>query len=160
MRLLVIAVGRFKAGPERELARRYRDRAAKAGRPIGFRALEALEVEESRNRDRERRMLEESIAIATLIPDRAVLVLLDEAGENLSSRAFAGALAGWRDAGRPECVFVIGGADGLAPSLRDRADLVLAFGASTWPHQLVRIMLFEQIYRGVTILSGHPYHRG
>ena len=63
------------------------------------------------------------------------------------------------DDDRPAAVFMIGGADGLAPSLRDKAELRLAFGAATWPHQLVRIMLLEQLYRAVTILSGHPYHR-
>ena len=105
-------------------------------------------------------MLEESIAIANVIPERAVTVILDERGESLEQRSFAGhlqALAGDRP---PAVVFIIGGADGLAPSLREQAELALAFGAATWPHQLVRIMLLEQIYRAVTILSGHPYHRG
>ena len=159
MRLLVVAVGRLKAGPERQLLSRYEERANKAGRAIGFRGLELLEVDESRNRDPERRMIEESIAVLTLVPDKAALVLLDVKGASLSSKDFAGVLAGWRDDGRPACVCVIGGPDGLAPALHDRADLVLAFGALTWPHQLVRIMLVEQLYRAVTILSGHPYHR-
>ena len=107
----------------------------------------------------QRRMLEESIAIANVIPERAVTVILDERGESLDSASFAGRLQGWRAEDRPAVVFVIGGDDGLAPSLRDKAELRLAFGAATWPHQLVRIMLLEQLYRAVTILSGHPYHR-
>jgi 23S rRNA (pseudouridine1915-N3)-methyltransferase len=86
-------------------------------------------------------------------------VILDERGSTMNSASFAGRLQDWRAADRPALVFVIGGADGLAPSLRDKADLALAFGACTWPHQLVRIMLLEQLYRAVTILGGHPYHR-
>jgi len=104
-------------------------------------------------------MLEESIAIANVIPDRAVTVILDERGATMNSAAFAGRLQDWRAAERPALVLIIGGADGLAPSLRDKADLALAFGPLTWPHQLVRIMLLEQLYRAVTILGGHPYHR-
>jgi 23S rRNA (pseudouridine1915-N3)-methyltransferase len=104
-------------------------------------------------------MTEESIALANVIPDRAAIVLLDERGEDLDSASLANRLARWRDDGRAAAVFVIGGDDGLAPSLRDKAALRLAFGKATWPHQLVRTMLLEQIYRVTTILSGHPYHR-
>ena len=105
-------------------------------------------------------MLEESIALATVIPEGAVTIVLDERGKNLDSLALtrksrAGATP---DAGGR--VFVIGGADGLAASLRERADLRWPFGAATWPHQLVRIMLLEQVYRAATLLAGHPYHRG
>lgn len=159
MRLTVLAVGRLKQGPERQLAERYQDRAAKAGRALGFRSLDMVEIAESRNPDRERRMLEESIAIANALPDGAAIVLLDETGENIGSAEFAESLRAWRDNGRPEAVFVIGGPDGLAATLADRATLRLCFGAVTWPHQMVRIMLMEQIYRATTILSGHPYHR-
>jgi len=87
-------------------------------------------------------------------------VVLDQRGESLDSARFTSTLQRWRDNGRPAAVFVIGGADGLAPSLTEKVDLRLAFGAATWPHQLVRIMLLEQLYRAVTILAGHPYHRG
>jgi 23S rRNA (pseudouridine1915-N3)-methyltransferase len=159
MRLIVAAIGRLKAGPERELAERYRDRVAKAGRAVGLRDIEVVEVRESRAPEAVRRVLEESIAIANLIPERAVVVALDATGENLDSGAITGALRSWRDAGRPAVVFCIGGPDGLAPELRARADLALALGAATWPHQLARIMLLEQLYRAVTILAGHPYHR-
>jgi 23S rRNA (pseudouridine1915-N3)-methyltransferase len=88
-----------------------------------------------------------------------VVVALDERGETLDSASFTGALKSWRDAGRPAVVLVIGGPDGLGTEVTERADLTLAFGGATWPHQLVRIMLLEQIYRAVTILAGHPYHR-
>src|SRR4029453_2122874 len=159
MRLVVAAGGRLKKGPERELAERYRKRAAAIGRKVGGRDVEIVEVRESRAADASKRIIEESIAIANLVPEGAAIVVLDERGENLSSVDFTNQLKRWRDENRPATVIVIGGADGLAPNLRDDADLRLAFGAATWPHQLVRIMLLEQIYRTATILSGHPYHR-
>ena len=157
MRILVAAIGKLKRGAESDLAERYRERAAKSGRGIGLRSLEVIEIAESRARDAQRRMLEESIAVANIIPKGAT-VLLDPRGEPLDSNSFAKRLRGWNDGGR-DVTFVIGGPDGLAPTLSENADLHLAFGALTWPHQLVRIMLLEQIYRAVTILSGHPYHR-
>ena len=160
MRIVIAAVGRLKQGPERELAERYRKRAADAGRRLGLAAFDVIEIRESRADNVGRRMLEESIAIANVIPDRAVTVILDERGESVSSASFAGHLQAWRVQDRPAAVFMIGGADGLAPSLRERANLAIAFGTATWPHQLMRIMLLEQLYRAVTILSGHPYHRG
>jgi 23S rRNA (pseudouridine1915-N3)-methyltransferase len=159
MRLVIAAVGRLKSGPERDLAERYRKRAAQAGRSVGLTAFDIVEIRESRASDPARRMLEESIAIANVIPERAVTVLMDERGESLSSAAFASHLQAWRTETKPAAVFVIGGADGLAPGLKDNANLTMAFGAATWPHQLVRVMLLEQLYRAVTILSGHPYHR-
>jgi 23S rRNA (pseudouridine1915-N3)-methyltransferase len=159
MRLVVAAVGRLKDGPERELAERYRKRADQAGRRIGFRETDVVEIRESRAQEVGKRMIEESIALSNVIPDRAIVIILDERGESLDSTGLASRLARWRDEGRPAAVFVIGGDDGLAPSLRDKAALRLAFGAATWPHQLVRVMLLEQVYRAVSILSGHPYHR-
>jgi 23S rRNA (pseudouridine1915-N3)-methyltransferase len=159
MRIVVAAIGRMKQGPERELAERFRKRAAASGRSTGLRDIDIIEIKESRADDAQRRMLEESIAIANVIPDKAVTVILDERGESMNSASFAGRLQGWRSEDRPAVIFIIGGADGLATSLRENAQLRLAFGAATWPHQLVRIMLLEQIYRAMTIISGHPYHR-
>jgi 23S rRNA (pseudouridine1915-N3)-methyltransferase len=159
MRIVVVAVGRLKQGPERELVERYRKRAADAGRGAGLQAFDIVEIRESRASDPTRRMLEESIAIANTIPDGAVTVILDERGENATSAAFAGRLRTWRAEDQPAVVLVIGGHDGLAPSLREKGGLAIALGAATWPHQLVRIMLMEQLYRAVTILTGHPYHR-
>lgn len=160
MRLLIAAVGRLKQGPERDLAERYRKRAEQAGSRLGLREIEVVEVRESRADDAARRMLEESIALATIIPEKAAVVVLDSQGENLDSGGFAAQLKLWREEGRLATVCIIGGADGLAVSLTQRADLCVAFGKVTWPHQLVRILLLEQIYRAVTILTGHPYHRG
>lgn len=159
MRLFLSAVGRLKNGPERELADRYLDRLQKAGRGIGLTNIEVIEIKDSRAQEVGRRLLEEAIALANVIPDGAVTVVLDPKGENLNSEAIAGEIRAWRDAGRQAAAFVIGGPDGLGEEFKQRADFTLSFGAATWPHQLVRIMLLEQLYRAATILSGHPYHR-
>jgi 23S rRNA (pseudouridine1915-N3)-methyltransferase len=159
VRLTVAAIGRLKDGSERELAERYRKRAEQIGRRIGFRDVEVIEIRESRAQEVGKRMIEESIALANVIPDKAVTIILDERGESVDSATLAGRLRRWRDDGRPAAVFIIGGDDGLAPTLREKASLTIAFGAATWPHQLVRAMLLEQIYRACTILAGHPYHR-
>jgi 23S rRNA (pseudouridine1915-N3)-methyltransferase len=159
MRLIVAAVGRLKRGPETELAERYRKRAAQTGRQAGWRDVEIVEIRESRADDAGKRMLEESIALANVVPQGAAIVLLDAKGESIDSAGLAGLLSKWRAGDRPAAIFLIGGADGLAASLRDKAELRLSFGAATWPHQLVRVMLLEQLYRAATILTGHPYHR-
>ena len=159
MRLVVIAVGRLKQGPERELAEAYRKRAQATGRALGVRDIEIVEIRESRAQDVERRRVEEAIAIANIIPERAIIVILDEHGDNLDSAALAGLLRAWRAEDPPAVCFVVGGADGLAQSLQQRAKLRLAFGSATWPHQLVRVMLLEQLYRAASIVAGHPYHR-
>jgi 23S rRNA (pseudouridine1915-N3)-methyltransferase len=159
MRLLICAIGRLKQGPERELAASYRKRAEAAGRPLGWRDIEVIEIRESRAHDAERRRIEESIALANVIPEAAMVVILDQRGENIDSAGLASLLRRWREENCPAGAFIVGGADGLAPSLAQRAKLQLAFGTATWPHQLVRIMLLEQLYRAGTILAGHPYHR-
>ena len=159
MRLTILAVGRLKQGPEKELAERYRARFDDVGRRLGFRGLTIHELTESRARDPAARISEEAAALSANIPDKAVVVALDERGDQVDSASFARSLARWRDEGAEETIFLIGGADGLSPELRRKAKLRLAFGAATWPHQLVRVMLLEQIYRAATILTGHPYHR-
>src|SRR5215813_172327 len=159
MRLIVIAVGRLKQGPERELAERYRKRFDEIGRKLGFRGLDIHEIAESRAREAPARIAEEAAAIAASIPENSVLVSLDERGDNIDSVGLARHLARFRDQSVASMVFVIGGADGLSPDLRRKQKLGLAFGTATWPHQLVRVMLLEQLYRAATILSGHPYHR-
>ena len=158
MRIVVAAVGRLK-GPETELAERYRKRAAQTGRQLGWRDVDIIEIRESRADEAGKRMIEESIALANVIPPQAAIVLLDARGQTLDTPTLAAQLAKWRTDDRAAAVFVIGGADGLAASLQDKAHLRLSFGAATWPHQLVRVMLLEQLYRATTILSGHPYHR-
>jgi 23S rRNA (pseudouridine1915-N3)-methyltransferase len=159
MRLMLISIGRLKQGPERELAERYRDRFEDIGRKLGFRSLEIHEISESRARDTATRISEEAAAIGALIPEKSIIVALDERGTSLDSATFARHLGRWRDESVANNVFVIGGADGLSPELRRKAKLTIAFGSATWPHQMVRVMLLEQIYRAATILAGHPYHR-
>ncbi len=159
MRLLIIAVGRLKQGPERELAERYRERFDDIGRKLGFQGIEIKEIAESRARDAPSRVAEEAAAISAAIPPKSALVALDERGDNVDSSGFARRLGRWRDDQFVNTIFAIGGADGLSPELRRMAALRMAFGSATWPHQMVRVMLLEQIYRAATILAGHPYHR-
>ena len=159
MRLLLAAVGRLKAGAERDFAARYLDRVEQAARGVGISSIEVIEIKDSRAKDIGRRRLEEAIALANVIPDGAVKVVLDSHGENVASTAFAGEIRAWRDSGREVLAFVIGGQDGLGDEIKRQANFTLAFGAATWPHQFVRIMLLEQLYRAITIIAGHPYPR-
>ena len=159
MRLTVVAVGRLKSGPERDLAERYRERAEALGRAAGFSPVEVVEIPESRaRRDADRRTEEARAVLERAGP--ATLIAFDERGRSIPSEDLAGRLGAWRDGGAPALAFAIGGAGGLDPSVRERAALVLSFGALTLPHQLVRVLVLEQLYRCLTILSGHPYHRG
>jgi 23S rRNA (pseudouridine1915-N3)-methyltransferase len=159
MRLVVVAIGRLKQGPERELAERYRERFDDIGRKLGFRGLDIHEIPESRARDAATRIADEAAVISAAVPEKSVLVALDERGDNVDSAGFARQLGRWRDEAVANTIFAIGGADGLSPDLQRKAKLRIAFGSATWPHQMVRVMLLEQIYRAATILAGHPYHR-
>ncbi|MDF2797625.1 MAG: rlmH [Devosia sp.] len=159
MRVSIAAVGRMKAGPEREMVSRYLDRAAGSGKPLALTGFDVTELTESRASAAATRKSEEARALRAAIP-AGVVVALDERGKSIGSEAFAALVGRWRDEGRPAVSFVVGGADGLDPDFVKSADLVLSFSPLTWPHQLVRIMLAEQLYRVTTILSGHPYHRG
>ena len=159
MRITIAVIGRLKAGPERDLYERFVARAAKTGGRLAL-TFATRQFPESRAGTAEARRTQEASVLLTAVPPAAVAAILDRHGENLTSEAFADCLARWRDGGSSEVVFAIGGPDGLGAALPDRADFLLAFGLMTWPHQLARIMLAEQLYRAVTILSGHPYHRG
>ena len=158
MRIAVHAVGRMKAGPERELAERYLDRLLRSAPAIGLDFAGVTEIAESRARQAADRKREEAAALARFRRDDA-LILLDERGRNPTSEEMAERLAAMRDAGTRQVVFAIGGPDGHDAASRAAAEMVVSFGAQTWPHQLVRVMLAEQLYRVTTILSGHPYHR-
>ncbi len=155
MRLLIATAGKWKAGgkagPERALFEHY------AGR-IAF-ALELREIEEKKKLKSQALKKREGELLLAQVPDGAVVVALDEAGKTLSSAAFAEKLRIWRDHGVKDVAFIIGGADGLDGAVKKRADLVISFGAQTWPHLLVRGLLAEQLYRAECILAGHPYHR-
>jgi 23S rRNA (pseudouridine1915-N3)-methyltransferase len=159
MKVTIHAVGRMKSGPEKELATRYLDRFAKSGAALGLDFAGLTEIAESRAASAVERGREEGERLLSSVDERSALVLLDERGKNLTSPQFAERLGALRDEGRRVTVFAIGGPDGHEERLRERATLVWSFGALTWPHQMVRIMLAEQLYRATTILSGHPYHR-
>jgi 23S rRNA (pseudouridine1915-N3)-methyltransferase len=155
MRVHLIAVGRLRAGPERDLVNDYFLRFDRTGRPLGLGPVVEHEVEDKKNLG----MAAEADLLARAVPAGAVLVTLDERGKLMSSPEFAAMLARWRDGGRQDVAFVVGGADGIDPSLRAKADASVSLGAMVWPHMLVRVMIAEQLYRAATILGGGPYHR-
>ncbi|MGH6962722.1 MAG: 23S rRNA (pseudouridine(1915)-N(3))-methyltransferase RlmH [Dongiaceae bacterium] len=154
MRILIAAVGRARAGPERDLFEVYRGRLHW---PVAVK-----EVEERRPLATAERVAREGALLLAALPKRGdvAVVALDERGASLSSGELAKKMGAWRDRGVAELAFLIGGADGHGAAVRERADLVLSLGAMTWPHLLVRAMLAEQLYRAQQILAGHPYHRG
>ena len=154
--LTLLCVGRPKAGAERDLADRYLERAKLAGRALGL-AVGSRELAESRTRRPSDRKAEEAGAILATVG--RPLIAFDETGQVLDSEGLAKIVRTALDEGTGTLAFVIGGPDGLDQTVRDAATQVVALGAMTWPHQLVRIMVAEQIYRAVTILAGHPYHR-
>ncbi len=155
MRFHICAVGRLRAGPERDLLEDYLTRFDRTGRALGLGPATVNEVEDRKGGG----MTAEAQLLDRAIPSGAVIVALDERGSVLTSPKFASKLAAWRDDGRGDVAFVIGGADGIAPDLRARADFTLSFGQMVWPHMLARVMLSEQLYRAATILAGGPYHR-
>lgn len=155
MRVHICAVGRLRAGPERALLDDYLSRFDRSGRALGLGPARLHEIEDKKGGGKEA----EAVLLSRVIPGRAVVCVLDERGKTLASPDFADKLAGWRDNGRSDLAFVIGGADGVAKSLRMSADFSLSFGAMVWPHMLVRVMLSEQLYRAASILAGAPYHR-
>ena len=155
----MLAVGRLKSGPEADLCGRYLDRARKSGRALGFRGFAVQEIGESRTARTADRIAQEEEALLGLLGRSDRTICLNAEGELLDSEAFAAMLS--RDAGAAisRMAFVIGGPDGLGEKIVAAAERRLSFGRLTWPHQMVRIMLAEQLYRAMTILSGHPYHR-
>ena len=155
MRVHICAVGRLRTGPEKDLVSDYLTRFDRTGRALGLGPAQLLEVEDRKGGG----MAAEAVLLEKALPDGALVCVLDERGRVETSPDFAERLAGWRDQGRGDVAFVIGGADGIEPYLRDRADHALSFGKMVWPHMLVRVMLAEQLYRAATILAGGPYHR-
>lgn len=155
MRVHLCVVGRLRKGPERELLDDYLTRFDKAGRAHGLGPVFVHEVEDKKGGG----MAAEAVLLRRVLPKGAVICALDERGEVMSSPDFAGRMEKWRDGGAQDLVFVIGGADGIDPSLRAEADRLLSFGKMVWPHMLVRVMLAEQLYRAASILGGSPYHR-
>ncbi len=155
MRVHLVVVGRLRAGPELDLIKDYLTRFDRTGRALGLGPAQVIEVEDKKGGG----MAAEAALLEKAIPTGALICCLDERGKVMSSPDFADQLAGWRDNGRQDVAFVIGGADGIDPALRGRADALLSFGKMVWPHMLVRVMLTEQLYRAASILAGAPYHR-
>ena len=154
MRVTLCVVGRLRAGPEKALVDDYLMRFDRGGRALGLGPASVVEVEDRKGGG----MDAEAVLLERAVPRGALVCVLDERGDRLTSPDFADRLAGWRDQGR-DVAFVIGGADGIAPAFRSRADAALSFGTMVWPHMLVRVMLSEQLYRAASILAGAPYHR-
>ncbi|CUK02776.1 Ribosomal RNA large subunit methyltransferase H [Ruegeria denitrificans] len=155
MRISICAVGRLRAGPEKNLLDDYLTRFDRTGRALGLGPARVIEVEDKKNAG----MSAEGALLRKALPKGAVICTLDERGRVMSSPDFAKKLGGWRDAGRQDLALIIGGADGIDPNLKAEADFSISFGSMVWPHMLVRVMLAEQLYRATTILSGGPYHR-
>ncbi|MEZ5880552.1 MAG: 23S rRNA (pseudouridine(1915)-N(3))-methyltransferase RlmH [Nitratireductor sp.] len=159
MRLKILSIGKMKKGPEGELLERYVGRANKAGRQLGIQEIAVGEWTESRAGTAVQRKTEEAVQLLGNLRPGAVLIALDENGSDITSEAIARLIETSLADGVPEICLAIGGPDGHGGELLKRADMTWRFGRATWPHQLVRIMAAEQLYRAITILCGHPYHR-
>ncbi|SMX40096.1 23S rRNA (pseudouridine(1915)-N(3))-methyltransferase RlmH [Octadecabacter ascidiaceicola] len=155
MRVTMCVVGRLRAGPERTLIDDYLQRFDRTGRSLGLGPIDVREVEDRKGGG----MTAEAVLLEKALPAGAAIIALDERGKVKSSPEFANDLARFRDDGRSDLAFIIGGADGIDPSLRAKCDASLSFGKMVWPHMLVRVMLAEQLYRAASILAGAPYHR-
>ncbi|VAW17060.1 23S rRNA (pseudouridine(1915)-N(3))-methyltransferase [hydrothermal vent metagenome] len=159
MRVIILAVGKLKSGPEHELVERYLARSRAGGRALGLQDFQIREFSVARDNSIAQRKRKEAAALVSAMPDDAKLVVLDETGTQQTSGQFAQMIGKWNENAQRNLCFVIGGPDGLDPEIRARADLVLSFSPLTWPHQMVRVMLAEQLYRATTILAAHPYHK-
>lgn len=155
MRVHICAVGRLRAGPERDILGDYLTRFDRTGRALSLGPVSIHEVEDKKGLGPDA----EAILLERALPQNVLIAILDERGKVMPSPEFAQNLAQWRDDGQSDVAFIIGGADGIAKSLRAKASFRLSFGAMVWPHMLARVMLSEQLYRAATILAGSPYHR-
>lgn len=159
MRLLVLAVGHARGTSEGALIDDYIARANAFGKRLGLSSTVVEEVAISKLREARARVAEEGERLAARIPAGSHVIFCDARGKGMTSEAFAEMIGAMRDAGARDLVYLIGGPDGLDPGPSVKAARSLAFGPQTWPHLLVRAMLAEQLYRALTILGGHPYHR-
>lgn len=155
MRVTLCVVGRLRAGPERTLIDDYLQRFDRTGRALGLGPIDVREVEDRKGGG----MAAEAVLIEKALPAGAAVIALDERGKIKTSPDFANDIARFRDDGRSDLAFIIGGADGIDPNLRAKCDGSLSFGKMVWPHMMVRVMLSEQLYRAASILAGSPYHR-
>ena len=159
MRLAIAAIGKLKDKGEIELVQRFTKRIDGSGRALALGPLALLEFSESRASDTQSRKDDEARRLLAAVINADRRVVLDERGKLLSSAQFAATIASARDAGTRELTFLICGPDGHVEAARQSADLLLSLGPMTLPHALARAVLAEQIYRAITIIGGHPYHR-
>lgn len=160
MRLMIAAIGKLRGSdPRAALIADYIDRIEKFGRGPGFSEITVKTFEAPRGMAGPVCQARESALLLAAIPEGAHAIVLDQSGDNITSTQLAKMLETLRDRGTGMAVFAIGGADGHTDAIRRRANTTIAFGRATWPHMLARLMVCEQIYRAMTILAGHPYHR-
>lgn len=151
MQLSLLAVGQVRGTAEAPLYDDYATRIAKSGRAIGLDGLKLTEIKDHNDATAKLH--------AALDAHKGFCILLDEGGENWTSRQMAEKISHWRDTNRGDAIFVIGPADGFTHDMKARADMTLSLGKMTWPHMLARVMLAEQLWRAISILTAHPYHR-
>lgn len=159
MHVILAAIGRLKKGPEQELVARYAARLSKTGRAIGISEFSTFEFAESRASTAELRKAEEAEMLLSRLPNGYNIFAFDERGTMPTSRKFASYVSSELDTGTSALALIIGGPDGLHDSVRQKAKKIIALGGVTYPHQIVRILVLEQMYRATTILTNHPYHR-
>jgi 23S rRNA (pseudouridine1915-N3)-methyltransferase len=159
MRLQVLGIGKLKAGPEKTLADEYRSRLEGLGRKAGITKLTVTDFAESQGQAASLRQAEEAKLLTSALTPKAFTLVLDERGKSFASEGFSQLLQRHLDQGTQDLAFLIGGPDGHGADTRKHAGQLISLSEMTWPHRLVRIMLLEQIYRAVTIMVNHPYHR-
>ena len=160
MQLGIVAIGQMRGMAEMALVENFHQRIDASGRQLGITGLSISELREKRGLTGSAKKRTENALIADALANRnGLVVALDETGKSITSRIFAEHMQGWLNNGHNEVTFVIGGADGLDDATRARADMLLSLGPMTWPHMLARVLLCEQIWRAISILTRHPYHR-
>ena len=159
MRLQVLGIGKLKAGPEKTLSLEYQTRLEGLGRKAGITKLTVTDFAESQGQTASQRQTEEAKLLAGTLAPKAFTLVLDERGKSFTSTGFSQLLQRHLDQGTQDLAFLIGGPDGHGAETRNHAGQLISLSEMTWPHRLVRIMLLEQIYRAVTIMVNHPYHR-
>lgn len=159
MQIFIGAIGRVKKSDELNLCNKFETRIKNAGAQLGFTQFTQLDFDEDKSPQVQTRKNNEAKKLLAVVPKGALIVALDEHGKHFTSPEFSQKIANYRDDGYPAIAFLLGGPDGHGQEVLNQADLKLSLSKMTWPHQIARALLFEQIYRAITIMSGHPYHR-
>ncbi len=159
MQIFIGAIGRLKKSDELNLCNKFETRIKRAGANLGFTQFTHLDFDEDKSTQTLKRKSNEAEKLLNAIPKSAIIIALDEHGKQFSSADFSKKIANFRDDGHHAIVFLLGGPDGHGQAVLERADLKLSLSKMTWPHQIARALLFEQIYRAITIMNNHPYHR-